>query len=216
MAADHGTVKRDMVRFCGRMYDKGLVVGRQGNLSARAGDGSVWMTPAGMNKGDIGEADLVRLDLDGRVLEGTRLPTSESTTHLEAYRQRTDVHAVAHGHPPFCTAFAAAGIALPADVLPEIVAFIGEIPLVPYGTPSSSELTRVIEPYLRRHHCFLLANHGALSLGSSVEDAYYKLEHLELYARTVYYAQQLGGVKPLAPADLSALPRPSARVRRPT
>lgn len=208
MSTADTAIKRELVRYCRRMYEKGLVSGKEGNLSARASDGSVWVTPAGMNKADITETMLVRMDLDGNVLEGDVQPTSERTTHLEAYRQRPDVHAAVHGHPVFCTAFAAAHQPLPSDVLPEIVAVIGEIPLVPYGTPSSAKLTEMVAPYLRKHNCFLLANHGALALGTSVEDAYYKLEVLESYARIVLYAQQLGGAKLLEAGHLSDLPRP--------
>lgn len=206
------TIKRDLVRFCRRMYDRGLVSGKEGNLSARASDGTIWVTPAGMNKADIDETSLVRLDLNGAILEGHCSPSSERTTHLEAYRQRPDVHAVVHGHPIYCTAFAAAHVPLPAGVLPEIVAIIGDIPLVPYGTPSSEKLTHKIAPYFRNHNCFLLENHGALALGASIEDAYYKLEVLESYAKIVFLAQQLGGVKRLTNDQLDELPHPTFRI----
>jgi len=204
----HQIIKRTLVSFCERMYERGLVFGKEGNLSARASDGTIWVTPAGMNKADVTEATLVRLDLQGTILEGDCMPTSERFTHLEAYRRRPDVHAVVHGHPVYCTAFAAAHVELPANVLPEIVAVIGEIPLVPYATPSSAKLAEAVAPYYQDHDCFLLQNHGALALGDTIENAYYKLEVMESYARVILLTRFLGGPKGLSEHHLIDLPRP--------
>lgn len=204
----HQAIKRNLVRFCERMYVRGLVFGKEGNLSARASDGTIWMTPASRNKADVTEATLVRLNLEGAILEGECEPTSEKFTHLEAYRRRPDVHAVVHGHPVHCTAFAAAHVALPAKVLPEIVAVIGDIPLVPYATPSSKKLAEAIAPYYEEHDCFLLQNHGALALGDTIDNAYYKLEVMESYARVILLTQFLGGPKELSERQLIDLPRP--------
>lgn len=194
-----------VVRVARRLYERRLVAGRQGNVSARAADGTVWLTPASMCKGDVTVDDLVRLDLDGTVLQGTRAPTSERTTHLEFYRQRPDVNAVVHGHPLYCTAFAAAGEALPVGVLPEAVVTLGEIPLVPYGTPSSAGLTGAIHAYIARHDCFLLANHGALAVGADLDIAVDRLEQLESYAAVIWHARALGGAKVLGEGELAAL-----------
>jgi len=198
-------LKAALVRIARRMYERRLVVGRQGNVSVRDADGSVWLTPAGMCKGDVSAEDLVCLDLDGNVLAGWRLPTSERTTHLEAYRQRPDVGAVVHGHPTFCTAFAAAQVALPSGVLPEAVITLGEVPLVPYGTPSSVGLTDTIRPYLAQHDCFLLANHGALAMGATLDEAFDRLEQLEFCASVLWHAKALGGAKALTSEQLGGL-----------
>ena len=207
--SNHAVIKRELVRYARRMYEKGLVAGKEGNLSAGADDGSVWVTPAGVNKGDVTEEQLARVSLEGEILEGSCRPTSERTTHLEVYRQRPDARAAVDGHPVFCTTIAAAHRPLPSNILPEIVAVIGEIPLVPHGTPSSAKLTQVVAPYRRRHDCFLPANHGALALGASVEDPYHGLEVLEAYARIALYAEHLGGVKTPDASSLADLPRPS-------
>lgn len=204
----HQATKHKLVSFCERMYARGFVFGKEGNLSARASDGTIWMTPAGMNKADVTEDALVRLNLEGAILEGACKPTSEKFTHLEAYRRRPDVHAVVHGHPVYCTAFAAAHVALPARVLPEIVAVIGEIPFVPYATPSSEKLAMAIAPYYEDHDCFLLQNHGALALGDTIDNAYYKLEVMESYARVILLTHFLGGPKELSEQQLIDLPRP--------
>ena len=206
----NGSIKQDLVRCCHLMAEKGLVAGTEGNVSARAEDGkSVWMTPSNVNKGEVTEAMLVRLDLDGNVVEGERPPTSERWMHLEFYRQRPGAGGVAHGHPVFCTAFAAASRRLPRDILPELIAVIGEIPLVPYGRPSSPKLAAAIAPFCRQHNVFLLQNHGAIAVGPSVRDAYHRLEVAEAYAKTCWAATALGGVKPLVAEEIADLPTPS-------
>jgi len=202
-------VKQDIVRYCRLMAQKGLVAGTEGNVSGRAADGTVWMTPANVNKGEVTADMLVRLDLEAQVIEGAYAPTSERYMHLEFYRQRPGAGGVAHGHPVFATAFAAAGQPLPSGVLPELIAVIGEIALVPYARPSSPKLAAAIAPFCRRHNVFLLQNHGAIAVGRDVQDAYHRLEVAEAYAKTCWAAEALGGVKPLSAAAIADLPSPS-------
>ncbi len=202
-------VKQDIVRYCHLMAQKGLIAGTEGNVSARAADGTVWMTPSNVNKGEVAADMLVRLDLDARVVEGERAPTSERYMHLEFYRQRPGAGGVAHGHPVFSTAFAAAGRPLPKDILPELIAVIGDIALVPYGRPSSPKLAAAIAPYCRGHNVFLLQNHGSIAVGRNVREAYHRLEVVEAYAKTCWAAEALGGVKPLTAADIADLPSPT-------
>jgi L-fuculose-phosphate aldolase len=129
--------------------------------------------------------------------------------HLEFYRQRPGVGGVAHGHPIFCTAFAAAHQALPENILPELIATIGHVPLVPYGRPSSAKLAAALSPYCSKHNVFLLQNHGATAVGKTVREAYQRLEVVEAYAKTVWAAASLGGVKPLPRAAIEDLPSPT-------
>lgn len=201
-------VKHDIIRYCHLMARKGLVAGTEGNVSARAADGTIWMTPANVNKGEVEEDMLVRLDLDARQLEGERQPTSERYMHLEFYRQRPGAGGVAHGHPPFLTAYAAARRKLPRDILPELIAVIGDIALVPYGRPSSPKLAAAIAPFCRQHNVFMLQNHGAIAVGPSIRDAYHRLEVGEAYAKTCWAAQALGGVIPLGKEEIADLPSP--------
>ena len=202
-------LKKEIVAICQLMDKKGLVAGTEGNVSARAEDGTVLMTPSGYNKGDITEDMLVRLDLDANVLEGDMAPTSEKYMHLEFYKQRSKAMGVAHGHPIYSTAFAAAGRDLPHGILPELVAVIGQIATVPYGRPSSAKLAEAIAPYVQRHNVFLLQNHGSTAVGTSVRDAYHRLQVAEAYARTVWAAETLGGVQPMTLAQVADLPLPS-------
>ncbi len=202
-------LQEEIVRYCRLMAAKGLVAGTEGNVSARDKDGTILMTPSGMNKGEIEPEMLVRLDLDATVLEGDLEPTSEKFMHLEFYRQRPGVGGVAHGHPVFCTAFAAAHQALPENILPELIATIGHVPLIPYGRPSSAKLAAALAPHCRKHNVFLLQNHGATAVGKDVCEAYHRLEVVEAYAKTVWAAATLGGVKPLPQSAIDDLPSPN-------
>ena len=157
-------LREELVSCCRLMAAKGLVAGTEGNVSARDKDGTILMTQSGVNKGDVEPEMLVRLNLEGNVLEGEFEPTSERFMHLEFYRQRPGVGGVAHGHPIFCTAFAAAHRPLPKNILPELIATIGEVVLVPYGRPSSSKLADALSPYCPKHNAFLLQNHGATTV----------------------------------------------------
>jgi L-fuculose-phosphate aldolase len=202
-------LREELVRCCRLMAAKGLVAGTEGNLSARDEDDTILMTPSGVNKGEVEPEMLVRLSLDAKVLEGNREPTSEKFMHLQFYRERPGVGGVVHGHPVFCTAFAAAHRELPENILPELIATIGHIPLVPYGRPSSAKLADALSPYCRKHNVFLLQNHGATAVGKSILEAYQRLEVAEAYAKTVWAAAALGGVKPLPQCAIDDLPSPT-------
>lgn len=201
-------LKNEIISICQLMASCALVAGTEGNVSARAADGSVFMTPSGINKGDITADMLVRIDLDGNKIGGDLTPTSEKFMHLEFYRQRPAAMGVAHGHPIFSTAFAAAGRDLPHGILPELVAVIGQIATVPYGRPSSEKLAEAIAPYVKRHNVFLLQNHGSTAVGTSVRDAFHRLQVAEAYAKTVWAAEALGGVQPMTLAQIADLPQP--------
>jgi L-fuculose-phosphate aldolase len=205
----YSNLREEIVRCCRLMAAKGLVAGTEGNLSARDKDDTILVTPSGVNKGEIEPEMLVRLSLDGKVLEGDLEPTSEKFMHLQFYQRRPGVGGVAHGHPVFCTAFAAAHQALPENILPELIATIGDIPLVPYGRPSSAKLADALSPYCCKHNVFLLQNHGATAVGKTVLEAYQRLEVVEAYAKTVWAASALGGVKPLPKPAIDELPSPT-------
>jgi L-fuculose-phosphate aldolase len=152
------------------------------------------MTPASVSKGFMSAEMMVVTDLDGQLVSGApgRRPSSEILMHLVAYRQRPDVGAVVHAHPPLSTGFAVAGIPLDRAVLAEVVTTLGSIPIADYGTPSTRELADAVEPLVRTHDGLLLANHGALALGKDLFSAYYKMETIEHFARISLVARQLG------------------------
>ena len=198
-------LRRDIVRVCRRLYDRGLIAGGEGNVSARLADGSILVTPSGVQKVDVGEDDLVVVDRTGKRVAGSGRPSSELGVHLRIYQLRRDVGAVVHAHPPVATAFAVAGEDLMAPVLPEILVLIGGVPLVPYASPGSTALADAIEPFLPLHDAFLMANHGATSYGSTLSIAHQRMESLEHAARILFHARALGRVSTLASAERDRL-----------
>ncbi len=188
------------------MYARGMVAANDGNISVRLGGGLFAVTAAGVSKGFMTPDDIVVVNEEGRRIEGGGRPTSEAKLHLFAYSRRPDVGAICHAHPPYATAFAVSGRELPPNILPEIILTVGgEIPLTPYATPSTEELARSIEEHLVEASAFLLANHGALTLGEDLWQAYYRLETLEHYAKIAWLALSLGGATPLPEGELDRL-----------
>ena len=178
----------------GRRLDrKGMIAANDGNLSCLDADGSILVTATGSRKGYLQPADVIRIDAGGRRIFGEREPSSEVEMHLAAYRERTDIRAVVHAHPPVATGFAAARQALGDCVLPEIVLTLGQVPLAPYATPGTPELAESIRTLIRDHDAVLLSNHGVIAVGPSLDDAYFTLERVEHSARILLYARLLGG-----------------------
>ncbi|MEO8714846.1 MAG: class II aldolase/adducin family protein [Acetobacteraceae bacterium] len=197
-----------IVRVCRRLYDRGLIAGPDGNVSVRLDDGRILATPTMMSKVDVTEGDLVLLEADGRLVDGVRRPSSEIRMHLRIYARRDDVMAVVHAHPPTATGFGVAGESFMAPVLPEVILQMGTVPLVPYVTPGTDALAEAIEPYLAHHDAFLLANHGATTLGPTLDVAHQRMESLEHAARILLPARLLGRVNALRAEDVAVLRAP--------
>lgn len=182
-----------MVEVCRRMYQRGLIVALDGNVSTRLPNGRLLTTPKGVCKGDLEPDMLVVVGPDGRSL-GRGEPTSELKLHLEAYRQRPDIVAVVHAHPPLATAFSVAGDRLAGCIIPEVVLTLGEqIPIAAYGTPSTKELPDSISELIKGHDAVILDRHGSITVGKSVWDAYFKLEKLEYAAQVTLASRQISG-----------------------
>ena len=194
MTDRESALRNDIVEVGRRLWVRGFVASNDGNISVRLDDTRLLMTPASVSKGFMTADMMVVTDLDGAMLEGApgRKPSSETMMHLVVYRNRPDVHAVVHSHPPLSTGFAVAGIPLDRAVLAEVVTTLGSIPIAEYGTPSTRELADAVEPYIRAHDGLLLANHGALALGKDLFSAYYKMETIEHFAKISLVARMLG------------------------
>jgi L-fuculose-phosphate aldolase len=197
MAAE-AQLRADIVEVGRRMYARGYTASNDGNISVRLDAGRLLMTPKSVCKGFMEPAMMCITDLDGRKLAGERDPSSEMQMHLEVYRQRPDVNAVVHAHPPVATAFAVAGIPLDRAVLAEVVTTLGSVPIAEYATPSTKELPEAVRKYVRAHDGMLLANHGALTLGADLFSAYYKMETIEHFANISFVARMLGGERLLS------------------
>jgi len=191
-----------------RLYTRGLVAGNDGNLSVRVSPDAIWCTPTGVSKGAMTSAMLVKLSLDGRVLEGGAKPSSEAKLHLRLYQELPEIRAVLHAHPPAATAFAAAGLPLDRPVLQEAVLQLGAVPLVPYALPGSEALAAGIVPFCQEARALLLEYHGAVTWGKSLEQALLRMETLEQYAAISLHLKTLGSERLMPPAlvrDLCAL-----------
>lgn len=182
-----------LVEIAKRLYERNMNAALGGNVSIREEEG-ILITPAGVNKGYLTEADLVLVDLAGNVLRGAGKPSSEGKMHYEIYRQRPDVKAIIHAHPPFAVGFALAHHDIPDDVLPEATIILGRVPYLPYVTPSTVELAREVAQGLHERDAAIMANHGAITVGKSLEEAYNKMELLEQTCMSLTYATILGGV----------------------
>ena len=198
-------VRRAIVRVCKRMYERGLIAGADGNVSVRISFDHVLVTPRGFSKASVEEHDLVLVNLDGKRIGGRHEPSSEVAMHLAIYRAREDVNAVVHAHPPVATAFAVAGIGLPGDVLPELAVQMGEVPVVPYATPGTEAMPDALAPYLPNYDAFLLANHGATTVGCTLAEAHQRMESLEHNANILLTARLLGRVNALGAEDARIL-----------
>jgi L-fuculose-phosphate aldolase len=186
------TLRADIVEVGRRMYARRFTASNDGNISVRLGHDRLLMTPKSVCKGFMSADMMCITDLDGRKLEGERDPSSEMLMHLEVYRQRSDVQAVVHAHPPVATGFAVAGIPLTRAVLAEVLTTLGSIPIAAYATPSTNELPEAVRQYIKAHDGMLLANHGALTVGADLFSAYYKMETIEHFATISLVARLLG------------------------
>jgi L-fuculose-phosphate aldolase len=203
MAEDQ--LRADIVEVGRRLYARGYTASNDGNISARLDGGRLLMTPTSVCKGFMTPQMMCITDLEGKKLAGERDPSSEMQMHLEVYRQRPDVNAVVHAHPPIATAFAVAGIPLDRAVLAEVVTTLGSIPIAEYATPSTKELPEAVRRYVKAHDGMLLANHGALTLGTDLFSAYYKMETIEHFARISFTARMLGGERLLSREEVNRL-----------
>ena len=166
-----------------RLYERGFVASNDGNMSVLVSAGTLWTTPTGVSKGFMTEDMLVKTDLAGTVLEGTRKPSSELKMHLRVYQENPDLRAAVHAHPPAATSFAIAGLPLDRPILPEAIVQLGTVPVAPYAEPGTQAVPDSIAPFCRDFGGVLLANHGALTWGYDLTQAYYRMETLEYYAQ---------------------------------
>src|SRR5882724_6243642 len=186
------------------MYERSYVVSSDGNVSVRLDDGRILATPTMTCKGRMTDDLIAVTDIEGRQLNQSRA-SSELAMHLLIYRERSDVKAVCHAHPPHGTAFAVAGLAIDQPILSEVILTLGCVPLAGYGTPSTSELTDAMQPLVKHHNALLMANHGAVAYGADLWQAFDRLETLEHTAKIAILSRVLGGSKNLSPDAIEKL-----------
>ena len=197
-------------------HASGYTPGTSGNLSARLDYDRILVTPTGISKGLVKMSDLVIADLQGKLLSGTRRVTSEIGMHLAVYQHRADVEAVIHSHPPIATAFACSGRGLNEILCQESVMTVGIVPLAGYATTGTNEVAESLRPFLPEHDAILLENHGAVTYGSSLAEAFMRMETVEHLAHVALVAHQLGTPHPLQPEQVKQLQHAKTKYLRRT
>ncbi len=198
-------IRGDIVECGRRLWERGYVASNDGNISVRLDESRLMTTPRNVSKGFMFPDMMCITDLDGRKLSGERDPSSELKMHLEVYRNRPDVRAVVHAHPPTATGFAVAGIPLDRAVLAEVITTLGSVPIAEYATPSTEELPAAVRKYIKAHDGLLLANHGALAVAGDVYAAYYRMETIEHFATISLVARTLGRENLLSRGEVDRL-----------
>lgn len=192
MIKTEGELRREICEIGRWLHQKEYVAAYDGNISARLDNRRVLSSPTTTSKGLMQPDDLVICDYEGHKIGGQRNVTSEIQMHLLIYRRRTDVHGIVHAHPPTATGYAAAGLSLSKALVSEVVLSLGCIPLARYGTPGTPELTQALDPLVGSHDALLLANHGVVTYGPDLMQAYFRMETVEHFAKISLVTELLG------------------------
>lgn len=208
------SLRGELVQFSRWLSRLGFTPGTSGNLSVRLDENRLLITPTGMSKYLLKSSDMVIVDLHGRLLSGTRKVTSEAGMHLTIYHLRPDVEAVIHCHPPVATAFACSGRALDEILCQEAVMTLGIVPLAMYATTGTDEVAASLVPFIPEHEAILMANHGAVSYGKTLLEAFQRMETVEHLAQVGLVAHQLGTAMPLCAARVQELHQAKANYTR--
>ncbi len=187
-------------------YERNFIVAADGNISVRMSDDTLLITPTGAMKGFLEPHHIAHVDMTGKAVDQGPRASSEIGIHLTSYEERADIRAVCHAHPPHAVALTIAGIDMQMPIIPEIIVTIGGIPTAPFGTPGTDELPESIRELVRCSDTVLMQNHGSVTLGTNLMDAYKKLDMLEHTARILWLAHTVkGGLEPLPPEAVAKL-----------
>lgn len=206
MNATERTILEAVCAICRKLHARNLLAAADGNVSFRFRDDRIAMTPAGVSKAELRPEQMAWMKLDGSILYGR--PSSERLMHLAVFRAAPEARAIVHAHPPTAIAWSLARPDLdriPDEALPEAILAAGRIPVVPYARPGTAAMGDSLLPFLPEHRLLLLARHGAVCWGESVEEAHNGIERLEHLCQILKSAAEMGGAKPLPAAELEAL-----------
>jgi L-fuculose-phosphate aldolase len=197
-------IKEEIANMGKRLYERRLNGGYGGNISVKDDD-VIYITPSGLPKDILQYSDIIVMDFKGNVLEGTGKPSSEMLFHILIYKTREDVNAIIHSHPPLATGFAIAGREIPPGIHEESTIVLGKVPVLPYEVTSSKELAKNVSDALSKSNAALLANHGAITVGDTLETAFRRMEELENLCEMILVAQSIGKVNKIPQEKLEAL-----------
>ncbi len=199
-------IATDIVEICECLHARNLLAAADGNISYRISDDEILITPSGIAKAFMNAEQMCVINLNGEVLSGH--PSSERLMHLEIFRSSPKAQAVIHAHPPTAIAWSIAEPSLsklPADCLSEVILATGEIPFVPYARPGTEQMAEVLKEFLPKHRALILRNHGAVTWGESLDEAYRGMERIEHSAQILAAAKQIGGLNPLPKEEIEYL-----------
>lgn len=192
------SAKKELQRMGEILYQRQYITGREGNLSLRMNSNDILITRSGVCKGELTPTDVIKISLKKNTFNQFQKPSSELRLHLEVYRQRPEIKAVIHAHPPYAVSLSLAGISLEKPYTPESVLLLGAVPTAPYGRPSTSQVSESIQNYIKKTDIIILERHGSLTVGHTLKEAFQKLEILEHTAKIVWLGRQAGIIKPLS------------------
>ena len=198
-------LKQEICEIGHKLYEKGFVAANDGNISYRISENHVLCTPTLVSKGTLKCDDICLVDMTGKQLSGKKKRTSEVMLHLEIYKSNPKVKAVVHSHPPYATAFSVAGEEIPTCILPEVEVFLGPIPTAVYETPGAQAFAQTILPFVESAKIVVLKNHGTVSWGETLQQAYWWTEILDAYCRILLIAKQVGRVERISPPKVEEL-----------
>lgn len=198
-------IKQEICEIGDRLYKRGFAAANDGNISYRIGDNQVVCSPTGICKGYMKPDDLCVVDINGKQISGHLKATSEIKLHLAIMKERPEIKAVVHCHPPHATAFGIAREPVPSCVLPEVEIFLGDVPTAKYETPGSQEFADTILPFVHKANVIILANHGTVSFGDTVERAFWWTEILDAYCKMLMLARGLGSISYFTEPEARAL-----------
>jgi len=203
---EESELREELCKIGRRLYDRHLTSGAGGSVSVRTPKGEeVLIKPSGFSLADLLPEHVVKVNLKGEVLEGKYPPSTDAPWHLMIYERRPEVKAIVHAHPPVCGGFACAGVSLDIPTFTEVIIQVGKVPLMKYATPTTMEYARLIARSIMKTDALLMKNHGTITLGANLEQAFQRTELLEDFAKLVLVAKFLGGPKELNPEEAHKL-----------
>jgi L-fuculose-phosphate aldolase len=199
------SLKEELVNICHKVYEKGFLAAFDGNLSVRIDENKILITRSGVNKGNVCLDDILTIDNEGKLIEGSGKVTTEAKLHLKVYNNRRDINSVIHCHPVYATAIATSRKEFPNNIFPEVILTLGKVPICKYATPSTDGLADSLDPFVNYANVFLLSNHGAVAVGETLESAYFRMEKLEQVSKTLIVAESIGNLKTLSNEEINEL-----------
>lgn len=197
-------LKKLIIKYGAKLGEKNMSPATSGNISARFGE-NILITASGTCLADLCDEDIVLIDQNSNVLNGSKKPSSEKNLHKAIYEIRPDINAIIHCHSPYASAFAVSHIPLSKPIISENVFYFGEIPVAEYALPGSDKLVENTAKYFAKHDAVLLANHGIVIGAGDLKNAYYLMETAETYAQIYINSVILGGAKELSPKDIDEI-----------